>query len=287
MAPATWEKVKLGRSGVEVCPLGLGSSFGVSAADVERAVERGVGWLYWGSVQRPGFGAAITRCARRRREDVVVVLQSYTRIASLMALSVEQALLRLRLDYADFLILGLWNHEPPARILDAARALRDAGKIRHLMISSHERPLFKTLAADPLYDVLMVRYNAAHPGAETEVFPFLPPDRPGIVAYTATRWGGLVDPRLVPSGEPVPRASDCYRFSLSHPSVDLVLAGPKNTAELDEALAALDRGPMSEDELAWMRRVGVAVRAQSLVKTRVDAPVTIVDRIVGRVRSWI
>jgi predicted aldo/keto reductase-like oxidoreductase len=54
----------------------------------------------------------------------------------------------------------------------------------------------------------------------------------------------------------VPRASYCYRFALSHPLVNLVLAGPKNGAELDEALAALDRGPTDADELAWMRRVG-------------------------------
>src|SRR5262249_46293323 len=159
-------------------------------------------------------GAAIRHCARRRREDVVVVLQSYTRVGATMRLSVEQALLRLRLDHADFLILGLWNHAPPERILDAARAIVDAGRVRHVMISSHERKLLPVLAADPTYAAIMVRYNAAHPGAETEVFPQLAEPRPGVVAYTATRWGGLVDPRLTPPGEPVPRASDCYRFAL-------------------------------------------------------------------------
>ena len=290
-----------------VTPLGLGSSFGVGGRDVaphaarrhskaraaarrrgrERAVERGVNWLYWGSVQRPGFGAAIRACARRRREDVIVVLQSYTRVGATLRLTVEQALLRLRLDFADFLILGWWNHAPPPRILDAARALVAAGRVRRLLVSGHERRLFPELAADPTFDALMVRYNAAHPGAEVDVFPKLPTPRPGIVAYTATRWGGLVDPRLVPPGEPVPRASDCYRFALAHPAVDLVLAGPRNGAELDEALAALDRGPMAADEIAWMKRVGAAVRAASLVGRRVDAPVTALDRLLGRVRSWL
>ena len=284
---ASWEQVVLGRSGVRVTPLGLGSSFGVDTRDVERAIERGVNWLYWGSVQRPGFGAAIRHAARRRREDVVVVLQSYTRLGAAMRLGVEQALLRLRLDYADFLILGWWNHAPPPRILDAARALIAAGKVRHIMISGHERRLFPELAEDPTFAALMVRYNAAPPGAESDVFPKLAAPRPGIVAYTATRWGGLVDPRLVPKGEAVPRASDCYRFALAHPSVDVVLSGPKDAAELDEALAALDRGPMSEDEIAWMKRVGAAVRAASLVGGRVEAPVTALDRLVGTVKRWI
>src|SRR5678816_75154 len=92
--------------------------------------------------------------------------------------------------------------------------------------------------------------------------------RPGIVAFTATRWGSLVDPRAVPEGEPRPRGSDCYRFALSHPDVDMTLCGPKNRAELSEALLALDRGPMSDDELAWMRRVGKSVRAAAKERPR-------------------
>jgi aryl-alcohol dehydrogenase-like predicted oxidoreductase len=186
-----------------------------------------------------------------------------------MRLAVEQALLRLRLDHADFLILGWWNKAPPRRILDAARALVDAGRVKRLMISGHQRTLFPALAEDPAYEAIMVRYNAAHTGAETEVFPLLKEPRPGVVAYTATRWGDLLDPKLVPPGEAVPRASDCYRFALSHPSVDLVLSGPANGAELDEALAALDRGPMSPEEIAWMKRVGAAVRARPGLVRRV------------------
>jgi aryl-alcohol dehydrogenase-like predicted oxidoreductase len=80
-----------------------------------------------------------------------------------------------------------------------------------------------------------------------------------VVAYTATRWGTLLDPRHLPAGEPVPRASDCYRFALGHAGVDVCLAGPSDAGQLDEALAALDRGPLADDELAWLRRVGAHV----------------------------
>jgi len=126
------------------------------------------------------------------------------------------------------------------------------------MISSHHRPLFAELGTT--YDAFMFRYNAAHPGAEREIFPQLGEHRPATVAFTATRWGTLLKPALLPATERAPRASDCYRFALTNPSVDVCLAGPKDDAELDEALAAVDRGPMSEDELAWMRRVGAHVR---------------------------
>jgi len=57
----------------------------------------------------------------------------------------------------------------------------------------------------------------------------------------------------------VPRASDCYRFVLSQPQIDLCLAGPANTEQMKEGLCALDRGPLSEDEMAWMHRIGAAI----------------------------
>jgi len=37
------------------------------------------------------------------------------------------------------------------------------------------------------------------------------------------------------------------------------MSGPANIAQMDQALEALRQGPMTEDELAWMRRVGRAV----------------------------
>ena len=99
-----------------------------------------------------------------------------------------------------------------------------------------------------------------HRGAEREVFPSVAgkpaAERPGVVTYTTTRWGHLCDPRRTPRGERTPSGTDCYRFALSHPQVDVALAGPANEAQMDQALRALELGPMDEEELAWMRRVG-------------------------------
>ncbi len=251
------ERRILGRTGLEVGRLGISASYGVPCAAVEQAFERGVNYLYWGTFRRGGFGQAL-RNLKPRRDRMVLVLQSYSRVAALVGPSVEVALRRVNFEFADVLLLGLWNHLPPQRILDAAAKLRERGLVRHIAVSTHHRPLVDRLAADPGIGVVHVRYNAVHTGAEREVFPTLAARgaRPGAVAFTATSWRQLMDPKKVPAGEKVPTASDCYRFVLSNPAVDVCMTGPASAAQVEEALCARDAGPMSEEELAWMRRVG-------------------------------
>jgi len=234
----------------------VAASYGVPAAAVERAFDRGVNYLYWGSIRRGRLRDALRNLARER-ERMVLVVQSYSRMASLVGWSVERGLRALGFDYADILLLGLWNKPVSPRILDAARALRQRGLVRYLAVSSHHRPLVAELAAAGDFEILHFRYNAAHLGAERDIFPHLPAsNRPGMVAYTATSWGQLLNPKTVPPGERVPGAADCYRFVLSRSEVDVCMSGPANAAEMDEALRTIDLGPMSEEELAWMRRVG-------------------------------
>ena len=258
-----------GRTGLSVGALALGSSYGVGGRDIERAYERGVSFFLWGSRRRSGFAEGL-RALAPHRDKTVIAIQTYSRVGWLTRPFVVHALRSLKTDYVDILGMAWWNDVPSRRMLDAVMKLRDAGLVRHVMISCHHRPSFQSFLAEPACEGWMVRYNAAHPGAEREVFPLVGEDdasRPGVVAFTATRWGSLLDPRKTPAGEATPRASDCYRFALSHPRVDACIAGPSNGAELSEALVALEKGPMSADELAWMKRVGAAVRAGTQEKT--------------------
>ncbi len=255
------DAVELGRTGLRVSRLGIGSSFVTSARFVEEAVEQGVNYLYWGSLRRSAFGQAIRNVARKNRAGVVLTVQSYSRVGALVAPSVELALRRAGVEYFDFLLLGMWNQPPRAGIVEAALRLRAQGKVRHLMLSTHNRPSLpdhfrRFEAGESPYDVFMLRYNAVHRGAERDVFPHVPARRPGLIAYTATRWGHLLDPAKMPPGEAPPPARDCYRFALSHAAVDMVLCGPKNRDELQEAIRALDAGPLTPEEQARMRRIG-------------------------------
>jgi len=234
----------------------------VPAAAVEAAFEHGVNYFYWGTFRRSGFGQAIRNLASQR-DRMVIVIQSYSRIAGLMGWSLERALRKLSLDRADVLLLGLWNRPVPERILDASRRLKERGLVRYLAVSSHQRPLIRRWVAAREFDVVHFRYNASDTGAENDIVAYLPSEnRPGAVAYTATSWKQLLDPKKVPKNEKVPRASDCYRFVLARPEVDVCMTGPSNAEHMTEALEALRRGPMRDDELAWMRRVGAAIHAR-------------------------
>jgi aryl-alcohol dehydrogenase-like predicted oxidoreductase len=79
-----------------------------------------------------------------------------------------------------------------------------------------------------------------------------------VVAYTATAWRRLLRAPRGWKGR-VAMPGDCYRFCLTSPYVDVVLAGPRSAAELRENLAAVDMGPLSPDEMGFMREFGRAV----------------------------
>jgi predicted aldo/keto reductase-like oxidoreductase len=71
----------------------------------------------------------------------------------------------------------------------------------------------------------------------------------------------LLDPEKMPPGETAPVPSDCYRFALSNPAVDVCLCGPRNMAQMEAALPALELGPLAEEEMERMRRIGDHVRS--------------------------
>ena len=249
----------LGRSGLTVGRLGLGSSYGAPASAYEMAFERGCNYFYWGSIRRAGMGDAIRHLASRQRDKLVVVLQSYSRNGFLLGHRIESGLRALRLDYADILLLGYHNRPLSPRLMDAALRLQHRGRVRHLAVSGHHRPMFQQFARDLRLQALMLRYNAAHRGAETEAFPHLEmPGEPkaGVVCYTATRWGTLIDPKCTPTGLRTPTAVDCYRFVLSNPAIDVCLTGPETAEQMEANLKTLELGPLSGEEMQWMRKVG-------------------------------
>jgi aryl-alcohol dehydrogenase-like predicted oxidoreductase len=252
------EPTVLGRTGLKVGRLGVAASFGAPTAAFEEAFERGCNYFYWGSMRKSGMRQAIKNiCGSGKREELIVVLQSYSRSPVLMEVFLKRALKALNLDHSDILLLGWHNKAPGRKILGRALEMKQKGLFRFLGLSGHNRKLFPKLAAEGLFDLFHVRYNAAHRGAETEIFHALPAEgTPGLVSYTATRWGQLLKAKKMPPDELPPPASSCYRFALSNPAVDVCITGPKNTEQMQEALRTLELGPLSPDEMSRMQKIG-------------------------------
>ncbi len=253
----------LGRTGRPVFRLGLSASYRPGRETVFRAVDEGVDYFF-----AYGFDSQMVKALRdvmkTRREKIVLATGAYNWILTYTSprKALEKRLRQFGTGYLDVLMfLGVMKpKELPARVLDEMVKLREEGKTRWIGISTHDRKFAGQLAREGILDVLMVRYNAAHRGAETDIFPHLTTHNPGIVSYTSTRWTRLLSrPKGWPEDQPVPTAGMAYRFVLNNPSVGVVLSAPRSLAEFDRNLAAVRKGPLEEEEMAFMRRFGDAV----------------------------
>jgi aryl-alcohol dehydrogenase-like predicted oxidoreductase len=251
------ERIKLGRTELKVGRLGLGAAYGAPPESLEAAFDAGCNYFYWGALRNKKMAEAIRKIVKKgKRDDLVLVIQDFRRSSKGLEKSLMRGLKKAGLDYADVLLLGWHNKPPKPKVLDAAERLREKGVFRYLGLSSHKRPLFPELAKNPQYDVFHIRYNAANRGAEEDVFPHLPDERPGIIIFNATKHMSLTKSKKIPAAEKKPTAGDCYRFALSNAYVDVVITAPSKAQQLDENLAELAKGPMAEEELKWMRRIG-------------------------------
>jgi aryl-alcohol dehydrogenase-like predicted oxidoreductase len=207
---------------------------------------------------------AIRKLARKQREKMVIALQTYDYTGLAFERTFAQGLRALEIDHADVLILGMRNGPLPRRILDKALALQERGLARHLCVSAHDRAAYRQHLELKVFDLIMVRYNAAHRGAEQDVFTLLGDEgKPGVICYNSTRWGHLFDPRWIPDGERLPSPTDLYRYVLSNPSIDMVLTAPETFEQLEENVKTLEMGPVSAEERGWLERIGDHVHALS------------------------
>jgi aryl-alcohol dehydrogenase-like predicted oxidoreductase len=246
--------------GKRVHRIGLTGNFGIGAEAFSAALEAGLNYVFWTPKMRAV--TPVLKAALKRDRDGIVLATGPTLsfFGGSLTRGTEKILRILDIDHIDILQqfwMGKMSAETEATMA-AMQALQDAGKVRLIGTSIHDRPRAGQLARDQVYEMLMVRYNAAHPGAEQEIFPHVKPSHTAVVAYTATRWRKLLKRPRGWTG-PVPSAADCYRFCLSRPEVDLCLMGVANAAQLDENLRGLEAGPLSDAEQDWMRDFGRVV----------------------------
>lgn len=237
--------------------VGLSATFGLDEAGIEAALERGLQYVFWNPTARR-LTRVLQKLGPARRERLVIATgPTLGFFPGALRRRVERALRLLGSDYVDVLQLywlGRMSSDR-ARVVEEMQRLADEGKVRLLGASIHDRQRAGALARSGPFGLLMLRYNAAHPGAEQDIFPHLGSRAPAVVAYTATDWRRLLKAPAGYAGAPM-SAGDCYRFCLSQPAVDIVLMGAGNRRELEDNLTAIEHGPLAADDLERMRAFG-------------------------------
>lgn len=243
-----------------------------TADDALLALDRGIN--YWNWCGRDDGMSEAVRQLGSRRSSVIVATQIGVDDWSgdAMRRELDRVLATLQTHWVDVVTLyyvesqGEWEQiVSPSGALEALRDARRDGLIRAVGLTTHQRHLAARWARTQLLDLLMVRYNAAHRGAETEIFPITDQLGLPVVCFTCLRWGALLrSTARDPTGFRPPPARDWYRFVLSCPSVSVAVMAPNDHDELVRNLTLLD----DWRELSEARRSELAAHGD---RVRMDA----------------
>lgn len=256
--------------------MGVAGNYGLHSSDIQWAAEQGVNYWVWGTGFK-NITPGLTEVIKTDREKHVIAMLGWGFFGWQIRRGVENALRTLNTDYLDVFKLG-WLGRTSRYSTGTVRALLELkaeGKIRAIGTSIHDRKRAGRLAMDSEIDLLMIRYNAKHSGAEEDIFPYLAYRNPAVISYTALAWGQLtrsikkLNIRPWPgkeNGDIPPLTPElCYRFVLSNPHVHVVLSGPKNREQLRQNLRSLQQGMLSQEEMEWIREYGKLVRSRKKI----------------------
>ncbi len=272
-SPDDFSSVVLPVVNKRVFRMGVAGNYGLAADDIGWAAERGANYWVWGAGFRK-VTSGIKSVIRGDRDKHVVAMLGWGFWGWQIRKSVESALRKLGTEYLDIFKLG-WLGKTSGYgrgVVDTLLQLKQEGKIRAIGASIHNRQRAGTLALDSALDLLMIRYNAKHPGAEIDIFPHLAARNPAVVSYTALAWTQLTRPIKGIEMPPWPGSEKldvppltpelCYRYVLSNPHVHLVLTGPKNREQLKQNMDSLAKGPLPPEEMNWVRQYGKLVKSR-------------------------
>ena len=209
----------LGKTGLTVSELGFGGipiirlSKEAAVAVLRRAYDRGITFydtanMYMDSEEKIGsaFGGL--------RDKVVIATKSIRRDAAGMTEHVEKSLRRLKADYIDLYQLHQVAKETdwqavfaPGGAMEALIRARDAGKIRHIGVTSHSLEMAVKLVKTDLFSTVQFPFNFIEVGAADELHGVARAKNLGILAMKPFA-GGMID-----------NAEIAFKFLRQHPGV--------------------------------------------------------------------
>jgi hypothetical protein len=274
--PRLGDRLPLGRSGLRVSPICLGLT---SRETVRAAFDAGVNFfflsndLHWSLYMPAMAGIADLLSSGVSRDDLVIAGVSYLceplfgylqfneLLDAVPGLRRVDVLLAGGTEAADFL--------PRYERLLAARG-RQLWGCRAIGASFHDRSTARLAISADLLDIAYVRYNPSHPGAEDDLFPHILKDRDCLV-YNFKSTNGILPAAeferlgLGPRYKP-PKITDGYRFALSRPEVDGILAAPGTPEQVAALSQALSQGPLLPSRAEYMKKLWLLATGQAEIE---------------------
>jgi hypothetical protein len=134
----------------------------------------------------------------------------------------------------------------------------------------HDRKAAREAILKGQVDLACIRYNPDHDGARRDVFPHLPGrPRPLLFGFNST-FGYVAPGQMTALGLPAPEywqpaITDHYRFALTPAEMDGLLVALRTPSEVTALAAALEQGPLTEEEEAYLMDVAGVARGEARV----------------------
>jgi hypothetical protein len=278
----------LGRTGVEVSILGLGTAdLGHQNGNnppipelvrvFSDAVDRGVTYVDTGRIYG-GAEEALSEVLKSRRDRVFLATKCMENTREAAQKSFETSLKTLKVDHVDVLHLHSTGDRDldevlkPGGLWDYFLEQKKAGKTRFLGITGHSRPLkFLRMLATDQVDVMMVAMNFVDRhvyGFEEKVLPKAREKKVGVLAMKV--FGGIVGGfRNYQSKKPFPSQMDpqhhfdSIRYAKSLEGVTGMVIGVHSSEQLHRNIElVLKAKPLSKEEFDALCEKGKALAPQ-------------------------
>ena len=247
--------IRLAGTDLEISEIGFGGipimtlSMNAAVSIVKYCFDHGITFfdtanMYLSSEEKIGTALEAVR------EKVVIATKTAQRDAKEVAAHIDLSLRQLKTDWIDLYQLhNVSNQETLKQVLgphgafEAARKACDAGKIRHIGISSHSIPTALEALKTGLFQTLQFPFNFIENDPANELFPQARRCDVGLIGMKPLG-GGLLE-----------RADLCFGFLQQHPDI-VPIPGIRAQKEADEIIGLYaNPKPLTKADLKEMENI--------------------------------
>jgi predicted aldo/keto reductase-like oxidoreductase len=233
------KRITLGQTGLQVSRVGIGGiptarpSEDEAIRIVRRALDLGINLIdsaagYGLSEER--FGKALTG----RREQVIIATKTNRRDKAACLQQLEQSLRRFKTDYIDLWQMHGVSHPEsleqvlaPGGALEAAQEALQAGKVRHIGVTSHSIDMAVEMVTMGLFETVQAPFHFVNDEAKDILIPLAKEHNVGFLSMKPFAGGHLSDANLV------------IKYQLQFPNV-VPIPGVQAIGEVEEIVRIVE-----------------------------------------------